>query len=43
MILCLFEFDLICTGRYGVYMVANKAFSKNQDFHSLCTRARMMP
>lgn len=43
MILCFFEFDLICTGIYGVHMDANKAISKNQDFHSLCTRARMTP
>lgn len=43
MILCFFEFDLICTGIYGVHMDVNKAISKNQDFHSLCTRARMTP
>lgn len=43
MILCFFEFDLICIGIYGVYMDANKTISKNQEFHSLCTRARMMP
>lgn len=45
MILCFFffKFDLICTGIYGVYMDANKAISKNQEFHSLCTRARMTP
>lgn len=43
MILCFFEFDLICIGIYGVYMDANKTISKNQEFHSLCTRARMTP
>lgn len=44
MILCFFlKFALICTGIYCVFMDANKAISKNQDFHSLCTRARMMP